>query len=74
MHLDTYELALPTHGFEQVELAGMSFVFEVNGVIATEASIAKTSTLAVEVGVHPFSTKIGESVGFNEAADLFDRT
>ena len=50
----------------------MSFVFKVHGIITTEASIAKTSGLAVEIGVHPFSTEIGESVGLDETTDLFD--
>jgi hypothetical protein len=50
----------------------MSFVFKVDRVIAAEASIAKTPTLAVEISVHPFSTEIGESVGLDEMADFFD--
>ena len=50
----------------------MSFVFKVDGIIAAEASIAKTPTLAVEISVHPFSTEIGEGVGLDETADLFD--
>ena len=50
----------------------MAFVFKVDGIIAAEASIAKTPALAVEISVHPFSTEIGESVGLDEAADLFD--
>ena len=64
--------ALAAHGFEKVELAGVAFVFKVDGIIAAEASIAKTPTLAVEISVHPFSTEIGESIGLDEAADLFD--
>jgi hypothetical protein len=50
----------------------MSFVFKVDGIIAAEASIAEPSTLAVEISVHPFSSEIGESVGLDETADLFD--
>ena len=65
-------LALSAHGFKKMELAGMSFVFKVDGIIAAEASIAKTPTLTVEIGVHPFSTEIGESVGLDETAYLFD--
>ena len=49
----------------------MAFVFKVDGVIAAEASIAKTLTLTVEIGVHPFSTEIGESVGLDEATYFF---
>ena len=64
--------ALTGHGFKKMELAGMAFVFKVDGIIAAEASIAKTPTLAVEISVHPFSTEIRESVGLDETADLFD--
>jgi hypothetical protein len=53
-----------------MELAGMAFVFKVDGIIAAEASVAKPSALAVEISVHPFSTEIGESVGLDEAADF----
>ena len=63
---------LSADGFEEVELARKSFVFKVHGIVTTEASIAKTPGLAVEVGVHPFSSEIGESVGLDETADLFD--
>jgi hypothetical protein len=70
---DHAETGLSTHGFEKVELAGMSFVFKVDGIIAAEASIAKTPTLAVEISVHPLPTEIGKSVGLDEAADLFHR-
>ena len=51
----------------------MAFVFKVDGIIAAEASIAKTATLAVEISVHPFSTEIGESIGLDETSDFFDR-
>src|SRR5215510_13415681 len=50
----------------------MSFVFKVHGIVTTEASVAKTPGLAVEVSVHPFSSEIGERVGLDETADLFD--
>jgi hypothetical protein len=63
---------LSAHGFKKMQLAGMPFVFKVDRVIAAEASIAKTPTLAVEISVHPFSTEIGESVGLDETADFFN--
>ena len=36
------KLALAAHGFKKMELAGMAFVFKVDGIIAAEASIAET--------------------------------
>ena len=64
---------LTGHGFKKMELAGMAFVFKVDGIIAAEASVAEPATLAVEVSVHPFATEIGESVGLDEGTDFFHR-
>ena len=44
----------------------MPFIFKLDGIIATKASIAKPPTLAVKKGVHAVPAEIGERVRFNE--------
>jgi hypothetical protein len=58
------------YGFEQMQLAGMAFVFEVNWVVAAEAGVAKTLFL-VEVRVHSFAAQIGKAVGFDKVPYVF---
>src|SRR3990172_11163742 len=58
-------------GFEQVQLLGVAFVVEVDGVVAGEAGVAKALLLAVKVRVHPFLTQVCERVGLDETANLF---
>src|SRR5215471_997174 len=72
---ETYrpDLAL-LYRFEQMELAGVAFVFEMNGVVAAEARVAKAVFLAMEFSVHSFAAEIRQAVRFDEAADVFDRT
>ena len=50
---------LAVYRFEQMQLTGMPFVFEVDGIIAAEAGIAKALLFAVKMGVHAFATEVG---------------
>ena len=61
-------------GIEQVKLACVPFVLEMNGVIAAKTRIAETALASVEVIIHAFMAKISEAVGFDKAPDLFQRT
>ena len=56
---------------EQVKLACVPFVFEMNGVVAAETGVAETLLVSVEIFIHAVIAEIGETVGFDKAADLF---
>src|SRR5215204_2222859 len=57
---------------EQMELLDVAFVFEMNRIVAGETSVAEATLVAFEVSVHALIGKIGEGIGFDKAADLFD--
>lgn len=59
---------------EEVELAGVAFVVEVNRVVSAEAGVAKALGLAVKKAVHALPAEIAEAVRFDELADLLHRT
>jgi len=57
---------------EQMELLDVAFVFEMNRIVAGETSVAEATLVAFEVSVHSLIGKIGEGIGFDKAADLFN--
>jgi hypothetical protein len=40
------------HSVEEMQLPRMAFVFEMNRIVATEAGVAESFSLSVEIGVH----------------------
>ena len=57
---------------EQMELLDVAFVFEMNRIVAGETSVAEATLVTFEVSVHALIGKIGEGIGFDKAADLFN--
>ena len=58
---------------EQVKLACVPFVFEMNRVVAAKAGVAEALLVSVEVIIHAVTAKVSETVGFDKAADIFQR-
>src|SRR5262249_12086631 len=63
---------LPTHRFEEVQLLGVPFVFEVNRVLGGKAGVAKTLAPATEIRIHTFVAQIGQRIRLDIAADFFN--